>query len=171
MSPHDNDFSSKIDANDLQIIKILNEDGRTPFSQIAKKLGVSTGMIRQRYHRLVQDGILQVVAVTNPLLMGFTTMAHIGVKVDVGRLQEIADKIASFEEVIYLVLLTGSYDLHIEVVCRDKTHLLDFLTNKLYSVDGIKDTETFICMNIAKEVYTWTGYLDGKQDLNVSEKK
>lgn len=163
MSPQENDFSSKIDANDLQIIKILNKDGRTPFSQIAQKLGVSTGMIRQRYHRLVQEGILQVVAVTNPLLMGFTTMAQIGVKVDVGRLQEIADQIASFEEVIYLVLLTGSYDLHIEVVCRDKAHLLDFLTNKLYSVDGIKDTETFICMRIAKEVYTWTGYLDGKK--------
>jgi Lrp/AsnC family transcriptional regulator for asnA, asnC and gidA len=171
MSPQENVFSSKIDETDLQIIKILNDDGRTPFSQIAQKLGVSTGMIRQRYHRLVQDGVLQVVAVTNPLLMGFTTMAQIGVKVDVGRLQEIADQIASFEEVIYLVLLTGSYDLHIEVVCRDKTHLLDFLTKKLYSVDGIKDTETFICMRIAKEVYTWTGYLDGKQDLNVSEKK
>jgi Lrp/AsnC family transcriptional regulator for asnA, asnC and gidA len=155
---------SKIDDFDLQIIKILNEDGRTPFSQIAERLGVSTGMIRQRYHRLLQDGVLQVVAVTNPLLMGFNTMAHIGVKVDGSRLQEIADEIASFDEVIYLVLLTGSYDLHIEVVCRDQTHLLDFLTYKLHSVVGIKDTETFICMKIAKEVYTWTGYLERNKE-------
>jgi Lrp/AsnC family transcriptional regulator for asnA, asnC and gidA len=155
----------KIDEIDLHIIKILNQDGRTPFSHIAELLGVSTGMIRQRYQKLVQDGVLQVVAVTDPLLMGFSIMAQIGVKVDVGRLQEIAEQIAAFDEVIYLVLLTGSYDLHIEVVCRDKTHLLDFLTNKLYSVAGIKDSETFICMHIAKEVYTWTGYLDGKSDL------
>ena len=162
MSQQENDLSSKVDKVDLQIIQILNADGRTPFSQIAQKLGVSTGMIRQRYHRLVQDGVLQVVAVTNPLLMGFTTMAQIGVKVDVGRLEEIAEQIASFDEVIYLVLVTGSYDLHIEIVCRDKTHLLDFLTKKLHSVKGIKDSETFICMRIAKEVYTWTGYLDGK---------
>ena len=160
MSLQDQKFPAKIDDIDLNIIKFLNEDGRTPFSQIAQRLGVSTGMIRQRYHRLVQEGVLQVVAVTNPLLMGFTTMAQIGVKVDVSRMQEIADQIAKFEEVIYLVLLTGSYDLHIEVVCRDKSHLLDFLTNKLHSVKGIKDTETFICMRIAKEVYTWTGYLD-----------
>jgi Lrp/AsnC family transcriptional regulator for asnA, asnC and gidA len=153
-------ISSKIDDIDLQIIKILNEDGRTPFSQIAQQLDVSTGMIRQRYQRLVQDGVLQVVAVTNPLLMGFTTMAQIGAKVDVGRLQEIAEQIAAFEEVVYLVLITGSYDLHIEVVCRDKSHLMDFLTNKLYSVEGIKDSETFIYMHIAKEVYTWTGYLN-----------
>ena len=170
MSHRENDFSSKIDQIDLQIIKILNEDGRTPFSQIAEKLGVSTGMIRQRYHRLVQDGILQVVAVTNPLLMGFTTMAQIGLKVDVGRLQEIADQIASFDEVIYLVIVTGSYDLHIEIVCRDQTHLLDFLTNKLHSVRGIKDSATFICMKIVKEVYTWTGYLDSVNHLHGNEK-
>ena len=164
MSPQNNDFSAKIDDVDLKIIKILNEDGRTPFSQIAQKLSVSTGMIRQRYHRLVEDGVIQVVAVTNPLLMGFTTMAQIGIKVDVGRLQEIADQIAVFDEVIYLVLVTGGYDIHLEIVCRDKTHLLDFLTNKLHSVEGIKDSETFICMKIAKEVYTWTGYLDVKDD-------
>ena len=169
MSQQDHSLSSKIDEVDLQIIKYLNEDGRTPFSQIAQRLDVSTGMIRQRYHRLVEEGILQVVAVTNPLLMGFTTMAHIGVKADVSRLQEIADQIAVFDEVIYLVLLTGSYDLHIEVVCRDQTHLLNFLTNKLHSVEGIKDTESFICMRIAKEVYTWTGYLDVKKNLEASE--
>ena len=170
MSQQENDLSSKVDKVDLQIIQILNSDGRTPFSQIAQKMGVSTGMIRQRYHRLVQDGVLQVVAVTNPLLMGFTTMAQIGVKVDVGRLEEIAEQIASFDEVIYLVLVTGSYDLHIEIVCRDKTHLLDFLTKKLHSVKGIKDSETFICMRIAKEVYTWTGYLDGKRTFTLSKK-
>lgn len=155
-------MASKIDDVDLQIIKILNEDGRTPFSQIAQRLEVSTGMIRQRYQRLVQEGVLQVVAITNPLLMGFTTMAQIGVKADVSRLKEIAEQIATFEEVIYLVLLTGSYDLHIEIVCRDKQHLLDFLTNKLYSVEGIKDSETFTYMHIEKEVYTWTGYLNSE---------
>jgi Lrp/AsnC family transcriptional regulator for asnA, asnC and gidA len=169
MSQQNKSIHSKIDEFDLQIIKFLNEDGRMPFAQIAQRLGVSTGMIRQRYQRLNQEGVLQVVAVTNPLLMGFTTMAHIGVKVDVHRLQEIADQIASFEEVIYLVLLTGSYDLHIEVVCRDQTHLLDFLTNKLHSVEGIKDTETFICMSIVKEVYTWTGYMDVKQNPELPE--
>jgi Lrp/AsnC family transcriptional regulator for asnA, asnC and gidA len=169
MSYKEDNLTTKVDEIDLRIIKILNEDGRTPFSQIAKRLDVSTGMIRQRYHRLIQDRVLQVVAVTNPLLMGFNTMAHIGVKVDGGRLQQIADQIATFDEVIYLVLLTGSYDLHIEVICRDKAHLLDFLTNKLYTVDGIKDTETFICMQIAKEVYTWTGYLDVNQQPESSE--
>lgn len=150
---------AKIDDTDQQIIKLLNEDGRTPFAQIAKQLGVSTGMIRQRYHRLVQDGVLQVVAITNPLLMGFATMAQIGVKTEVSRLEEIADEIALFEEVIYLVLLTGSYDLHIEVVCRDKTHLLNFLSKKLHAVEGVKEAETFMYLRIVKENYGWAGFM------------
>jgi Lrp/AsnC family transcriptional regulator for asnA, asnC and gidA len=157
MSHQELNFQTKIDNIDLKIIEILNKDGRTPFAQIAQRLNVSTGMI---YQRLVKDGVLQIVAVTNPMLMGFSTMAQIGVKVNVNRLQEIADEIASFEEVIYLVLVTGGYDIHAEVVCRDKTHLLDFLANKLHAVEGVRDTETFIYLRIEKEVYTWTGYLD-----------
>jgi len=153
---------AKIDGIDLQIIKILNKDGRAPFAQIAKRLGVSTGMIRQRYQRLVQEGVLQIVAITNPLLMGFATMAQIGVKADVKRLEEIADEIALFDEVIYLVLLTGSYDIHVEVVCRDKIHLLNFLTKKLHAVEGVKEAETFMYLRIAKENYGWAGNMDDK---------
>jgi len=148
---------AKVDDIDLKIINFLSKDGRTPFAQIAKELGVSTGMIRQRYQRLVQEGVLQIVAITNPLLMGFATMAQIGVKADVRRLEEIADEIAKFEEVIYLVLLTGSYDLHVEVVCRDKAHLLNFLTKKLHAVEGVKEAETFMYLRIAKENYGWAG--------------
>jgi Lrp/AsnC family transcriptional regulator for asnA, asnC and gidA len=153
---------SKIDEIDLQIIKFLTKDGRTAFAQIAKKLGVSTGMVRQRYQRLVKEGVLQIVAITNPLLMGFATMAQIGVKADVKRLEEIAEEIAGFEEVIYLVLVTGSYDLHVEVVCRDKTHLLKFLTKKLHAVEGVKEAETFMYLRIAKENYGWVGNLEGE---------
>lgn len=153
---------ANIDEIDQKIIKILNEDGRASFSHIAQTLGVSPGMIRQRYNRLVEEGVVQVVAITNPMLMGLTIMAQIGVKVNVNRFHEIADQIASFEEVIYLVLLTGSYDLFVEVVCRDRNHLLDFLTNKLHSVEGVKEAETFVYLRIAKEIYTWAGNMGMK---------
>jgi Lrp/AsnC family transcriptional regulator for asnA, asnC and gidA len=158
------DLHNKVstDEVDLQIIEILNGDGRASFAQIANTIGVSPGMIRQRYNRLVEEGVVQVVAITNSMRMGLTTMAQIGVKVDVSRMQEIADQIAEFEEVIYLVLLTGSYDLFVEVVCRDKEHLLDFLTHKLHSVEGVKEAETFIYLQIAKEVYTLAGKMGMK---------
>ena len=143
----------KIDDIDRQIIATLKEDGRMPFAQIARRLGVSPGMVRQRFHRLVQDGVLQVVPVTNPTLMGYHMMALIGVRADGNRLREIARQLASFEEIIYLVICTGTYDILVEVICRDNAHLLQFLTERLRAVEGVRDTETFIYLEIVKEVY------------------
>ena len=143
----------KIDDIDRQIIATLKEDGRMPFAQIARRLGVSPGMVRQRFHRLVQDGVLQVVPVTNPTLMGYHMMALIGIRADGNRLREIARQLASFEEIIYLVICTGTYDILIEVICRDNAHLLQFLTERLRAVEGVRDTETFIYLEIVKEAY------------------
>ncbi len=143
----------KIDDIDRQIIATLKEDGRMPFAQIARRLGVSPGMVRQRFHRLAQDGVLQVVPVTNPTLMGYHMMALIGVRADGNRLREIARQLASFEEIIYLVICTGTYDILIEVICRDNAHLLQFLTERLRAVEGVRDTETFIYLEIVKEAY------------------
>jgi len=143
----------KIDDIDRQIIATLKEDGRMPFAQIARRLGISPGMVRQRFHRLAQDGVLQVVPVTNPTLMGYHMMALIGVRADGNRLREIARQLASFEEIIYLVICTGTYDILAEVICRDNAHLLQFLTERLRAVEGVRDTETFIYLEIVKEVY------------------
>ena len=152
---HDNAGPVKLDEIDMEIIRALKRDGRTPFAQIAQRLGVSTGMIRQRYQRLTKERVLQVVAVTNPLLLGFSTMAMIGVKVDGGRLQAVAEQIAGLEEVIYLVLAAGAYDLFAEVAFRDNEHLLEFLTNRLRAIEGVRETETFMYLKIVKEIYSW----------------
>jgi Lrp/AsnC family transcriptional regulator for asnA, asnC and gidA len=144
-----------MDKIDRAIIKALKEDGRAPFSRIADQLGLSPGTIRQRVQRLNDQGILQVVAVTNPLKIGFHTMALIGVKADGHRLHEIARQIAAFDEVIYLTICSAAYNLLVEVICLDNSHLLAFLTGKLYSVEGVRDTETFIYLDIVKEIYAW----------------
>jgi len=142
-----------LDAFDQQIMVALKEDGRMSFAEIARRLDVSPGMVRERYHRLVEAGILQVVAVTNPPLVGYRMMTLIGIKVDGSRLEEIAREIAAFDEVVYLVICTGSFDLLAEVVCRDNAALLQFLTQRLHTVEGINDTETFVYLDIAKEIY------------------
>jgi Lrp/AsnC family transcriptional regulator for asnA, asnC and gidA len=144
-----------MDKIDRAIIQALKEDGRMPFSRIAEQLHVSPGMIRQRVQRLNDQGILQVVAVTNPLKIGYHTMAFIGVKAEGNRLQEIARQIATFDEVIYLSICSGAFNLLVEVLCLDNSHLLQFLTEKLYSVEGVRDTETFISLDIVKEIYAW----------------
>lgn len=144
-----------LDRTDRAIIRAMKTDGRMPFSTIATQLGVSPGMIRQRVQRLVDGGVLQFVAVTHPLRSGFHTMALIGVKADGHRLQEIARQIAGFEEVIYLAITSGTYNFLVEVTCIDNAHLLKFLTEKLYSVEGVREAETFIYLDIVKEIYTW----------------
>ena len=142
-----------LDEVDRQIISSLQEDGRTPFSSIAERLRVSPGMIRLRYNRLVESGILRVVAITNPLNMGYTKMALIGIKAEGGKLKEILDRIAALEEVIYLIVVSGSFDIIAEVMCREQEDLLQFLTDKLYKIDGIRETESFIHLKIIKEIY------------------
>jgi Lrp/AsnC family transcriptional regulator, regulator for asnA, asnC and gidA len=120
--------SNGLDEIDHQIIAILQQDGRVPFAQIAEQLNVSAGMIRLRYNRLAEMGVLRVVAITNPLRMGYQTMAMIGIKADGKNLLEIADKIAALDEVIYLIVVSGAYDILAEIVCRDQKHLLQFIT-------------------------------------------
>ena len=145
--------SSQTDEIDLQIINALRKDGRVAFSQIAEQLNVSPGMIRLRYNRLVEQGYLKVVAITNPLRMGFKSMAMIGIRVDGSRLLDVAEKISKLDEVIYMVIVSGRFDLFAEVVCRDHEHLLSFITEKLSIVEGVRESESFIHLKIIKEVY------------------
>jgi Lrp/AsnC family transcriptional regulator for asnA, asnC and gidA len=142
-----------LDEIDRQVIEFLRKDGRAAFAQIAEQLNVSAGMIRLRYNRLVELGILKVVAISNPLRMGYKSMAMIGIRVDGSRLLEAAEKISKLEEVVYLVVTSGRFDLFAEVVCRDHAHLLDFITSKLSTIDGVRESESFMHLKIAKEIY------------------
>jgi len=137
----------------LNIIESLHKDGRVAFAQIAEQLGVSPGMIRQRYTRLVEQGFLKIVAVTNPLRMGYKTMAMIGIRVEGSKLLNVAEKISKLEEVIYLVISSGRFDIFAEVVCRDHEDLLRFITEKLSTIDGVRESESFMHLKIVKEVY------------------
>jgi Lrp/AsnC family transcriptional regulator, regulator for asnA, asnC and gidA len=142
-----------LDSIDQQIISALQSDGRIPFAKIAEHLNVSPGMIRIRYNRLVEMGYLRVVAITDPLRMGFTTMAMIGIRTEGEKMLEVAEKIAALDEVIYLIVVSGRFDLMAEVVCRDHADLLRFLSEKLYPIPGVRETESLMHLKIVKEVY------------------
>lgn len=144
---------TSLDQTDLNIIEALRKDGRVAFAQIAEQLGVSPGMIRQRYSRLVDQGFLKVVAITNPIQMGYKTMAMIGIRVDGSKLLGVAEKISKLDEVIYLVISSGRFDIFAEVVCRDHADLLLFITEKLSTIDGVRESESFMHLKIMKEVY------------------
>lgn len=144
---------STLDETDLNIIEALRKDGRVAFAQIAEQLGVSPGMIRQRYNRLIEQGFLKVVAITNPLHMGYKTMAMIGIRAEGSKLLDVAEKVSRLDEVIYMVISSGRFDIFAEVVCRDHEDLLRFLTEKLSTIDGVRESESFMHLKIMKEVY------------------
>jgi Lrp/AsnC family transcriptional regulator for asnA, asnC and gidA len=142
-----------LDEIDQSIIEVMRVDGRISFSEIASRLGVSPGMIRLRYNRLVEMGVLKVVAISNPLHMGYQTMALIGIRVDGSELLKVAEKISKLDEVVYLIITSGRFDLFAEVMCRDHADLLQFLTEKLTCIEGVRDSESFMHLKIVKEVY------------------
>jgi len=148
-----NQYADTLDDNDRFIIEAMRQDGRVAFAQIAQQLNVSPGMIRVRYNRMVKLGLLRVVAITNPLRMGYTTMTMIGIRTEGDKMLAVAEKVAEFEEVIYLIVVSGRFDIMAEVVCRDHADLLRFLTERLYKVDGVRESETFVHLKIEKEVY------------------
>jgi Lrp/AsnC family transcriptional regulator for asnA, asnC and gidA len=142
-----------LDPVDRGIIEALQDNGRAPFRAIAARVGVAEATVRSRYARLVDDGILLVTGVTNPLGLGFEAMAMIGVKTS-GSPEPVADEIAGWEEASYVVVAAGRFDLLVEVVCADRHHLLE-LTTRTRSVDGVLSTETFPYLSLAKQVYAW----------------
>jgi Lrp/AsnC family transcriptional regulator for asnA, asnC and gidA len=144
-----------LDDLDKAIIGCLQADGRRPYAQIGRQLKVPEATVRQRAERLISRGVVQVVGVTDPLAMGFQQPALIGLRVEPGKLDDIAEKIAELDEVTYLVVTAGRFDLVCEVVCEDNDHLLRVLTESLAAIKGIRSTETLVELRFVKESYQW----------------
>ncbi|MEU2612801.1 Lrp/AsnC family transcriptional regulator [Micromonospora sp. NPDC007271] len=136
-----------------QIIEQLQEDGRRPYATIGKAVGLSEAAVRQRVQRLLDAGVMQIVAVTDPLQLGFPRQAMIGLRSD-GDLESVADRLAEFEEIDYVVITAGSFDLLAEVVCRNDAHLLEIL-QKLRTVPNVVSTEAFVYLKLRKQTYSW----------------
>lgn len=143
-----------LDATSKGIIEQLQEDGRRPYAAIGKAVGLSEAAVRQRVQRLVESGVVQIVAVTDPLQVGFSRQAMIGIKAE-GDLQGLADALADIPEVDYVVVTAGAFDVLVEVVCEDDEHLLQVLNNDIRTLPGVRTTETFVYLKLRKQLYNW----------------
>jgi Lrp/AsnC family transcriptional regulator for asnA, asnC and gidA len=141
------------DAN-RAIIEQLQTDGRRSYAAVAAAVGLSEAAVRQRVQRLLDSGVMQIVAVTDPMQLGFARQAMVGVRAD-GDLNDVAEKLAALPEVDYVVVTAGSFDLLVEVVCNNDEHLLALLNNSIRAVPGVRDSETFVYLKLAKQTYTW----------------
>ena len=143
-----------LDQVDRKIIEQLQQDGRRPYTQIAPAVGLSEAAVRQRVQRLIDTGVMQIVGVTDPKMVGFGRQAMIGLSGE-GDTRKIGDAVAALDEVIYVVLTAGSLDLLVEVVVEDDEHLLELLNEKIRKIEGVQTTETYIYLRIHKETYQW----------------
>jgi Lrp/AsnC family transcriptional regulator for asnA, asnC and gidA len=144
-----------VDELDKRIIEHLQQDGRRPFTRIAADLGLSEGAVRARTNRLVEQGILQVVGVTDPLRVGFRQMAMIGVRCEASKLMDVAESLAGMPEIDYVVVTAGAFDILVETVAEDNEALLRFLAERLRAIDGVRETETFVYLRLLKQTYQW----------------
>jgi Lrp/AsnC family transcriptional regulator, regulator for asnA, asnC and gidA len=142
-----------LDDISKRIIEQLQDDGRRSYAAIGKAVGLSEAAVRQRVQRLQDAGVMQIVAVTDPLTLGFRRQAMIGLKCD-GDLQKVADQLANMEEIDYVVITGGSFDLLLEVVCEDDDHLLEIL-GQVRGVPSVTSLETFVYLKLCKQTYSW----------------
>jgi Lrp/AsnC family transcriptional regulator for asnA, asnC and gidA len=144
---------ARLDDVSKAIIEELQQDGRRSYAAIGKVVGLSEAAVRQRVQRLTDSGVMQVVAVTDPLELGFARQAMIGVKAR-GELEPIADELAQMDEVDYVVITAGSFDLLAEVVCESDEHLLEVLSTKIRKIENVVSTETFMYLKLRKQTYS-----------------
>jgi Lrp/AsnC family transcriptional regulator, regulator for asnA, asnC and gidA len=143
-----------LDEVSKAIIEQLQQDGRRSYATIAQAVGLSEAAVRQRVQRLLKSGVIQIVAVTDPLQLGFPRQAMIGLRVE-GDIEAVADELEKFPEVDYVVVTAGSFDLLVETVCEDDDHLLELLNGRIRAIPTVRSTETFVYLKLRKQTYTW----------------
>ncbi|NDH64849.1 MAG: Lrp/AsnC family transcriptional regulator [Microbacteriaceae bacterium] len=146
--------SAPLDETAKSIIQQLQSDGRRSYSDIGKAIGLSEAAVRQRVQKLTDSGILQIVAVTDPLQMGFNRQAMIGIRTN-GDSRGLVEKLTEMREIDYVVLTAGSFDILVEVVCEDDDELIELLHSKIRTLPGVVETETFVYLKLHKQLYNW----------------
>jgi Lrp/AsnC family transcriptional regulator, regulator for asnA, asnC and gidA len=146
---------ARIVLDDLskQIIEQLQQDGRRSYAAIGKAVGLSEAAVRQRVQRLVEVGAMQIVAVTDPMSLGFLRQTMVGIRCN-GDLERVASHLAGMEEIDYVVITAGSFDILIEVVCADDEQLLEIL-GRVRAIPSVTATETFVYLKLCKQTYSW----------------
>jgi Lrp/AsnC family transcriptional regulator for asnA, asnC and gidA len=146
--------AQNLDATAKRIIELLQDDGRLSYSAIAKDVGLSEAAVRHRVQKLIDTGVMQVVAVTDPLQMGFARQAMIGIKVN-GNIREVAAELSTMHQLDYIVITTGRFDILAEIVAESDDELLDIVSAQIAALDRVVSTETFVYLRLEKQTYSW----------------
>ncbi|TFD69946.1 Lrp/AsnC family transcriptional regulator [Cryobacterium gelidum] len=145
---------AQLDDVSKKIIEQLQADGRRSYAEIGKAVGLSEAAVRQRVQKLTDSGVMQIVAVTDPMQLGFFRQAMIGIRASADT-RVLAEHLAAIDAVDYVVLTAGTFDILAEVVCEDDDELLELLNSKIRNLEGVLSTETFVYLKLRKQFYNW----------------
>ncbi len=143
----------RLDDKSKEIVALLQKDGRMSYATIARQVGLSEAAVRQRAQRLMDQGVMQIVAVTDPLQLGFAWEAMIGVRVS-GNIEAVADALGKIDAIDFIVLTGGRFDIILEVVAESDAQLID-LTNAIRRIPGVVGSETLVYLSTRKQDYSW----------------
>jgi Lrp/AsnC family transcriptional regulator for asnA, asnC and gidA len=145
---------SQLDETSKKIVEQLQHDGRKSYAEIGKAVGLSEAAVRQRVQKLTESKVMQIVAVTDPLSLGFSRQAMIGIKCS-GDATKLSKDLAGISSVDYVVLTAGSFDILVEAVCEDDDHLLSLINNEIRPLPGVISAESFVYLKLEKQHYNW----------------
>ncbi len=154
MTPAPKAKHNQLDETSKAIIEQLQVDGRRSYAEIGKAVGLSEAAVRQRVQRLTESGVMQVVAVTDPMQLGFYRQAMVGIRVS-GDTTDVIERLTRIPAVDYLVMTAGNFDILAEVVCEDDEHLIELLNKEIRGIPGVQSTETFVYLKLEKQFYNW----------------
>ena len=143
-----------LDDVNKAIVEELQQDGRRSYGAIAESVGLSEAAVRQRVQKLRDAGVIQIVAVTDPLQVGFRSQAMVGIRTK-GDVREVADRLAEVDDIDYVVMCAGSFDILVELVCEDDDAIVELLNGVIRRIPGVRDTETFMYLKLTKQTYAW----------------
>ncbi|MFT4234092.1 MAG: Lrp/AsnC family transcriptional regulator [Microbacterium sp.] len=143
-----------IDATSKRIVELLQQEGRRSYRDIAESVGLSEAAVRQRVQKLTESGLMQIVAVTDPMQLGFHRQAMVGIRCT-GDVRTVVDALEALPAVDYLVLTAGSFDIMAEVVCASDDDLVSLLNTSIRPLPGVVSTETFVYLELRKQRYDW----------------
>jgi Lrp/AsnC family transcriptional regulator for asnA, asnC and gidA len=143
-----------LDEINKAIVEQLQQDGRRSYGAIAASVGLSEAAVRQRVQKLREAEVIQIVAVTDPLQVGFRSQAMVGIRTE-GDVREVADRLAAVDDIDYVVMCAGSFDILVELVCEDDDAIVELLNGVIRRIPGVRGTETFMYLKLTKQTYTW----------------
>jgi len=150
----DSVHNQSVDDMSKAIIEKLQRDGRRSYAGIGQDVGLSEAAVRQRVQRLIDAGVMDIVAVTDPMQLGFNRQAMVGIRCQ-GDTTKVAERLAKIDAVSYVVLTAGNFDALVEIVCADDAELLDLLNTEIRAIPGVTSTETLVYLKLVKQQYNW----------------